>query len=154
MNNDILRFKKGDIIFREGEFGANMFDILYGTVAIYSKYGTPEQQTITTLKEENFFGEMGLVEARPRSATAVAAEDCAVKVITAENLGSYFQEKPAQILAIMQHMSNRIRELSDDYLEACKTISEYLDAEKASQPKPEGLLARMKKFVGVYNRSR
>lgn len=152
-DNEILYFKKGDIIFREGEFGMNMFDILYGSVAVYSKFGTENEQLLTTLMEEDFFGEMGLVEARPRSATAVALEDCAVKRIDAENFGSYFKEKPAQVLAIMQHMSNRIRELSDDYLEACKTISEYLE-ESGAKVKSESLLARMMKFVGVYKSSK
>lgn len=149
-----VTFKKGDVIFREGDYGMFMFDIMYGSVAIYSKYGTSEEKLLTTLSEGQFFGEMGLIEARPRSATAVAQETTVVNKITSDNFGAYFREKPAKVMSIMQHMSHRIRELSVDYLSACQTISEYLEAEEQHKSKSEGLLARMKKFVGVYKSSK
>lgn len=149
-----VTFKKGEVIFKEGDFGMFMFDIMYGSVAIYSKYGTDEEKLLTTLNEGQFFGEMGLIEARPRSATAVAQEKTTANKITSDSFGAYFQEKPAKVMAIMQHMSHRIRELSEDYLSACQTIAEYLEAEEQNKSKSEGLLARMKKFVGVYKASK
>lgn len=148
------RFKKGDIIFREGDFQMNMYDIRFGSVGVYINYGTPEQKELATLGEGDFFGEMGLVEARPRSATIVALEETITDIITQENFGVYFKEKPAKVLAIMQHMSGRIRELTTDYLDACQCISEYLEAEEESRPKSEGLLARMKNFMKIYKSSR
>lgn len=147
-------FKKGDVIFREGDFQMDMYDIRFGRVAVYINYGTPEQKELAILDEGDFFGEMGLVEARPRSATIVALEDTITDVITQENFGVYFKEKPAKVLSIMQHMSSRIRELTNDYLDACGCISEYLEAEEANKPKSAGLIARMKEFIRVYKSSR
>lgn len=147
---ETFTFRKGDVIFQEGAVEMFLYDIQYGSVGIYSKYGTPEEKLLTTLEGGQQLGEMGFIEARPRSATAVALDKTMLSKITAENFSDYFQEKPAKLLLIMQQMSGRIRELSNDYLSACQTISEYLDAEAQNQPKSESLLTRMKKFVGIY----
>ena len=65
-------FKKGEIIFKQGDLSDCMYDILWGQVGIYADYGTPEEKLLTTLETERFFGEMGMIEGRLRSATAVA----------------------------------------------------------------------------------
>ena len=147
---DQRHFKKGQIIFKEGDFQMHMFDIRYGKVGVYKNYGHEDERLIATLAEGDFFGEMGLVEVRPRSATVVALEDTIADVITQENFGSYFKDKPAKVLSIMQHMSARIRYLTDDYLDSCECINEYLKAEESGQEKTAGLIGRMKKFAGIY----
>lgn len=147
-------YKKGEVIFKEGDFELCMYDIYSGKVGIYANYGTPAQKLLTTLAAEDFFGEMGLIDAFPRSATAVALEDAQVAVIDDDNFNTYFKERPAKIVLIMQHMSARMRELTKDYMEACGTIAEYLEAEEQNQPKSESLLGRMKKFVDVYRKNK
>ena len=140
------KFKKGTVILREGEFEMCMFDIRYGRVGVYKNYGCDNQTEVAILEEGDFFGEMGLIEARPRSATVVALEDTITDIITQENFGLYFKERPAKVLSIMQHMSSRIRDLTTDYIDACQCISEYLEAEEANAPKSAGLISRMKRF--------
>ena len=144
-------FKKGEVIFKQGELSDCMYDILWGEVGIYANYGTPEEKLLTTLKTEQFFGEMGMIEGRLRSATAVALEkDTLLKVITPESFNAYFQESPAKVLLIMQNMSRRIRELTRDYLEACQTVAESVEAEKTGKEKSSSLLAKLKKFSDAY----
>lgn len=142
-------FKKGEVIFKEGQFEMLMYDIRYGKVGIYSDYEGPDQKLLTELEGEDYFGEMGLLDSRPRSATAVALEKTEVSVIDAKNFDSYFETRPAKVMSIMQHMSSRLRDLSRDYMEACHTIAEYLEAEEAGEKKSAGLIDRMKKFVNV-----
>lgn len=125
-------FKKGGVIFQQGDASDCMYDILWGKVGIYVNYGTPEEKLLTTLETEQFFGEMGMIEGLPRSATAVAlTSDTKVRVITPESFQTYFQERPAKVLLIMQNMSRRIRELTVDYLEACRTVANSVEAENA-----------------------
>ena len=71
----IKSFNKGEVIFREGEYSASMYQINSGTVGIFSAYQTEDEKELTKLGSEAFFGEMGIVECYPRSATAVALED-------------------------------------------------------------------------------
>lgn len=143
------KFGKKEVIFKAGDWEMWMYDILDGLVGIYADYGTPDQKLLAELRTEEFFGEMGIVEAMPRSATAVALEPTRVQVITSKDLGDYFKERPARVLQIMEQLSKRLRRLTEDYTEACRTIAE-LETNGVPE-KPEGWLsANMKKFAGIY----
>ena len=57
----------GEVIFRDGEAGSEMFAIVEGTVDIH-KNG----KCITSLQALEVFGEMAPIDGKPRSAMAVA----------------------------------------------------------------------------------
>ena len=148
---EVLTLKKGEVIFEKREEQNWMYDILWGKVGIYADYGTPGQKLLAELNAEEFFGEMGLIEGRARSATAVALEKgTRVKVITAETFEDYFKARPAKVITIMQHMSHRLRVLTKDYMEACGAVNEAVTAEAENKPKSEGLKARLKQFAAAY----
>lgn len=126
-------FKSGEVIIRENTWEMKMYEIKAGSVEVVVNYGSDKAQKINVLGEGDSFGEMGLFEARMRSATVVAIEDTKVEVIDAESLGEYFKNSPEKILGILQQMSVRLREISKKYGETCQTISEYVDKEKKSQ---------------------
>lgn len=148
-------YKKKQIIFREGDYEPCMYDIHLGTVGIYANYGKEDEKLITKLGEDEFFGEMGLIEASPRSATAVALEnDTRVQVISAETFNEYFQKQPVKVLMIMQHMSKRLRELTKDYMDACRTVSEAMEAEENGAEQSDWVKEHLKKFTGVYRESK
>ena len=54
------RFKRGQIVCKPGEMEMNMYNILYGSVGIYTDYGKPEEVEVVTLREGDFFNVMGL----------------------------------------------------------------------------------------------
>ena len=70
-------------------------------------------------------------------ATAVALEKTMCSIITHENFGRYFQERPAKIMSIMQYMSKRMRVLTRGYLEASQALEEYADAERLLQERKD-----------------
>ena len=151
MAREVISFKKNEVIFKEGDMANCMYDIHFGSVGIFAGYGTENEKKLTELKADDFFGEMGMIECYPRSATAVALEDgTRVEVITTENFGTYFQEKPAKVLQIMQHMSQRIRGLTKDYLEACKAINETVENENISEEKRGKLKSVLKTLFDAY----
>ncbi len=117
----VLSFKKGQIIFREGDTGScYMYAVHGGSVGIYVNYGTPNEKQLTTLYADSFFGEMGLIENEPRSATAVIEENgTLLECIRAEELEALFAENPTKIYMILSHLSRRLRILTRDYTEAC-----------------------------------
>ena len=114
----IRTFKKREIIFKRGDFELFMYAIESGEVGIYADYGTDKERLLITLYAGDTFGEMGLIESKPRSATAVALEKTKAAVIDIEGFGEYFKDKPAKIVQILQKMSARIRELTDAYMQA------------------------------------
>ena len=144
-------FKKGGVIFKQGDASDCMYDILWGKVGIYVNYGTPEEKLLTTLETEQFFGEMGMIEGLPRSATAVAlTSDTKVRIITPETFQELFKESPARVLLIMQNMSRRLRELTGEYLEACQTVADSVEAEKAGGEISGEQKTNLEKFSEIY----
>lgn len=150
--NGQKQFGKGEVIFRQGEESLCMFDILSGSVGIYADYGTEKEKLLTTLSAGEFFGEMGMIEGQLRSASAVAAEDgTQLEVITPEGFAAYFEDKPAKVLLIMRHMSQRIRDLTGNYLDACRAVTEVEETAASGKEKSGWFKAHVKKFVDDYN---
>ena len=147
-------YQKGEFIFKQGEYASCMYDICQGKVGIIANYGEDSEKTLTELGEGASFGEMGMLEAYPRSATAVALEFCSViDATTTETFSSYFQNNSEKVYAIMTQMSRRIRALSNDYLEACRAVAETVEAEKTGKEKSGWLKKNLKKFCDAYDES-
>lgn len=149
MGNDILKFAKGEVIFRENEIQFYFYEILSGSVYVYSDYGMSSETLLTEMKPGQTFGEMGLLDYRRRSATVVAASDVEVKKIDDAGFDAYIAEDPQRLLRLMKQLSDRTRELTSDYNEALRTVSEI-----RAQKKESGLLARIARFARVWSDSR
>ena len=146
-------FKNGEVIFREGTHEYCMYELLAGTVGIYVGYGQKNERLLTKVEAENgaCFGEMGLMELMPRSATAVALEEVKVEVVTEETFVAYFQERPEQIYAIMSQMGRRIRELSRDYLEVCRAAAEVVETKESGKEKSGWFREHLSKFLSALD---
>jgi CRP-like cAMP-binding protein len=143
-------FKKGEVIYRQNEYDTCLYEVLYGGVKLYQNYGTPQQILIKELAPNSFLGEMEVVEARPRTTTAVATEKTELKVITKDDFGALFREKPALVLSVMQQMSARIRELTRLYNDACRVVSEAIEAEESGKEKSQKLQKERRHLSDYY----
>ncbi len=144
-------FNKGDVIFRQGDYAATMYDICAGSVGIYADYQTSDEKQLAVLPAGEVFGEMGLIECYPRSATAVAMEDgTQVQEITSKEFSSYFQDSPEKVLSVMKQLSKRLRETTNNYREACRTVYETVETEKKGEEKSGWLKNSLKFFHEVY----
>ena len=146
------QFNKGDVIFREADMGDTLYQIIDGTVGIFAAYGESDQQLLVELGKGKFFGEMAVIEAYPRSATAVANSDVKVLEIGCGEVSEYFKSEPDRIMDIMKSLGDRLRDLTVDYSEVSATIKELGVSE--GQEKSAGLLEKIKKFAGVYKKSK
>ncbi len=126
-----ITFGKGQLIFRQGDYADVMYDIISGKVGIYQNYQTKNEDQITVLNAGQTFGEMGMIECYPRSATAVALEDTVLAVIGEEEIKDYFSNKPEKLLSLMKVISQRLRETTKKYMDVCRTVSEHEAAEAA-----------------------
>lgn len=147
------QYGRWDVIFRCGDEAGCMYEVLGGCVGIYSDYGTPQEKLLTRVETGGFFGEMAMIEAAPRSATAVAMSvNTEVWIITWKTFGAFFRDRPSAIVVIMQSMGRRIRELTQDYLGACRAITEL--AEKTEREKQEAQAAwinnNMRRYLDAY----
>ena len=146
-----LVFKKGDVIFRQGDYSEVMYDIAKGKVGVFADYETEKVQQLAELKAGDFLGEMGMIEVYPRSATAVALEDDTVLTeIGEDDLNEFFKDKPEKLLQIMKQMSARLRVVNQKYLNACRVAFENANAEAANAEKSEELKKEMDALYEEY----
>lgn len=81
------KVKAGDFIFREGDEGVEAYVIQSGQVEI-SRMSGPRDVPIAKVGKGSFIGEMALIDAKPRMATAKALKDTALMVIPKSALTS------------------------------------------------------------------
>lgn len=138
--------RKGEVIFRQGESGSTMYEILGGRIGIYLNYREPEEKQLTVLGKKRYFGELAVIDRLPHSATAVAEEAAELIAITPETLEEYLQQNPSAAVALMKNMSYRFRQLTGEYMEACRMMADFAETAEKSDEKP-GLLAKLKKYI-------
>lgn len=127
----MISCQKGDVVFRQGDLGAAMYDIRGGKVGIFVNYGAANEEKLTELSEGAFFGEMSLADGAARSATAVAlTDDTSLCEIGERDFSEFFTQDPERVMEILRNLSGRLRGLTADYLKACKTLTELAGAEK------------------------
>lgn len=92
MDIDVLKgcgktafFKRGDVLCQEGEKGHSMFILLKGDVEITINSFSDNPQSLGCMPEGSFFGEMSLLEDKPRSATIVACSEEVIVLEVSEN---------------------------------------------------------------------
>lgn len=143
-------FEKGSVIFKEGAWELSMYDIISGKVGIYANYGEDNETLLTELTAGRYFGEMAVVDAMPRSATAVALEDTETVVVKSGEFDEYLTENPDKVVDVFQSLCMRLRELSNDYIDACTTITEYVQAE--DKKKDGTFKGKILKLLSLYYR--
>ena len=104
----LREFKAGEAIFKEGDAGAEFFVIQSGKVDI--RLGN---RLLGTLGDHDIFGEMALIDAAPRSATAVAATDVKIVPIGEKQFLFLVSQTPHFALNVMRTLARRLRTQND-----------------------------------------
>ncbi len=102
-------YKKGEVIFREGDIGHEMYIIKRGKVEVVKKTKKGDV-VLATLEPKSFFGEMALFGDPHRSATIKAAIDTQMLVINEEILDSQLEKVPEWFVSMLRTLIERLRE--------------------------------------------
>jgi len=107
-----LSYPAGTMVIRKGEVGDSMYFIVTGAVEV--RVGP---RTIA-LREGNFFGEMALLDRKPRSADVVTETPCRVYRLSAERFARLERENPATVIQfhsfVVKLLAKRLSAASDE----------------------------------------
>ena len=104
-----INFKKGEDIIKKGTLGDCAYIIEQGSVEVSKLTPHGEKQTLGILEESEIFGEMGLIDGLPRSATVTALDDCVVSVFSKETFNSLADHNPEALIPIFKVLTRRLR---------------------------------------------
>ena len=121
-------YATGDVIFRQGDLGTEMYIIQEGQVEIVKHIGG-ESHVLSRLDKGDFFGEMAILENVARSADAVAKSDVRVLAINGSRFDEMLRKNPEVAVRIIRKYSQRLRE-ANALLE--RMVGKPIDADHAA----------------------
>jgi CRP-like cAMP-binding protein len=105
-----LTFRPGDLLFQEGEPSTHAYLLERGSVEIVRGYPNAPRP-VGTVAAGEVFGEMGLIDDRPRRNTARAATEVQVTVLTRDEFSSLLLSDPQRCLRYLRSLFERLRDL-------------------------------------------
>lgn len=105
--SNIRNFYPGEIIFCEGEPGNSLYVIMEGEVKIFRNSGNREI-TMNILNPGQIFGEMALLDKKPRSATAIANTNTKLAIVNKVNFEVTTELNPKLMTKVITVLSERV----------------------------------------------
>jgi CRP/FNR family cyclic AMP-dependent transcriptional regulator len=142
-------FAEGEVLFREGEPGAEMFVVQSGKVRITKRVGQRER-SLALLGAGEFVGEMAILNGKPRTATATMVEAGHCLMISAKTLEAMVARNTEIGLRLIKKLAKRL-----DSADALVEILMHQDprvrvilglerwADATGQPSDEGIVVRL-----------
>lgn len=103
-------FSKEEVIFRKGEASKFAYIIQSGKVGIYKENDYGKRTLVRILRKSDLFGEMGLIDKYPRSATAIALENSRLTVVDNSRFAFLSKYSPKFFVILVKTLTNRLRD--------------------------------------------
>jgi CRP/FNR family transcriptional regulator, cyclic AMP receptor protein len=108
----VRAFKKGDVLFRQGDSSDRVLRIRAGEIAVMREVGGTSIP-LGQVRDGEWLGEMGVIENRSRSAAAHAATDGEAEILTAQQFLECVSNEPALARELILRLSIRLRRIED-----------------------------------------
>ncbi len=105
----IERFRADTRLFRAGDAGDAMFLVQSGRVQIKLSDTEGDEVVLADLRSGEFFGELVLLDGKPRSADAVIVEDATLAILSRSTFLSLIGRRPGIVLPLLSALAHRLR---------------------------------------------
>jgi uncharacterized membrane protein len=107
---DVIEEAAGVTLFHAGDPGDALYVVLTGEVEVFVKNATGERLLLERARPGDFFGEISLLDAGPRTAAAVVTQKVHALVIDREDLRQFLTVCPSAAMDMLAAMGKRLRE--------------------------------------------
>ncbi len=107
---EVLKYKKGESIICEGERSDCAYIIEFGSAEVYKSLPNGKQQFFGVLAQGDMFGELGLIDGLPRSATVKALDNCRIRKLSQETFVALAKQNPKALMPILKILASRLRQ--------------------------------------------
>lgn len=113
----LIQLSEGEVIFREGDPGDLLYLVGEGSVKISKSGRGGEQETLAFIQSGNFFGEMALLDRKPRSAMATAAEPTLLGTVDESTFQHILELAPSRLhMNFLRSVSERLRTVNSHFI--------------------------------------
>ena len=113
-NCRIRRYNEGKILFFKGEKANSFYIVLKGEIKIIRTSDTGREKILKKMEKDDFFGEMGIIEEKERSATAVVNKNSTLIILDKERFLYLLKQYPEIALNMITDLSKRLRKADRD----------------------------------------
>ena len=130
------KFKKGEMIIREGDMGDTLYILASGSVQILRNTLGDEKYAVVNLKAEQnvFFGEVALIDSDRRSASVMALEDCKTWVLTGKDYEKICEQEPRfgylVTFRIAKRIASTLRNTNNDIITLYEALLDEVEGKK------------------------
>ncbi|MEE8424161.1 MAG: Crp/Fnr family transcriptional regulator [Thermodesulfobacteriota bacterium] len=149
----ILCVNKSETILFQSDESTDLYIVLKGNVRVIFLDQEGDELILTTFNEGDFFGEMSLIDGKPRSATVVAEEDTMLGVLKRERFFHAIKQNPLIAVDLLTALVERLRRADEmieslAFLNVRERLIKYLVAiAKKGNEKEKNGFYRIKKLV-------
>lgn len=103
----------GSVLFKQGDGGDAMYLIEDGRVRIFINDEDGDEVTLAELGGGDFFGEMAILDGKPRSAYASVVADSRLAVLSREHFLGFVRQNPDVALTMLSAITDRLRQTDE-----------------------------------------
>jgi CRP-like cAMP-binding protein len=107
------RYKKGQIIFHQGDLGDTLYVLAEGTVKVFVTSEHGDEMVLATLHPPDTLGELAVIDGGPRSASAETLEPATLLALTRPTLLELLEGSRALTDALLRSIGNMVRRLTE-----------------------------------------
>ena len=108
----IVRFHKGETIFRRGDEGASMMLILSGSVKVFNTTADGHEAVLNFLGPTDVVGEITILDGLDRTATVIALEATETFSLQRRDITPALLANPETMLEVIQMLCGKLRSAS------------------------------------------
>ncbi len=98
----------GHVIARQGEIGTGFFVVIEGSARVVR-----DGETVATIGPGDFFGELSVLDGRPRTAQVIAEGPTTCLALASWDFEAILLDQPQVTLAILRGLAARLRDLTE-----------------------------------------
>jgi CRP/FNR family cyclic AMP-dependent transcriptional regulator len=106
-------YKKGHLVFNQGDFGESLFVMISGLIKVFVTSEDGDEMVLVTLRPPDVFGEIALIDGRPRSAAAEALEATTVLELGRGPFLELVHRSPSMTEALLRSLGGLLRRLTE-----------------------------------------
>ena len=157
-------YRSGELIVEERAAAERFYIIVRGKIEISKRFADGEQFVVGVHSDGEFFGEMGLLDEGPRSATVRAVESTTLLEITRADFETLLYKAPLLAYRILRELSARLRETgallmsflerrnAQTYRAYLQTVEGFLRRTAGQDPTGAGMVERARELVRAAGR--
>jgi CRP/FNR family transcriptional regulator len=107
------QFRRGDIVFAEGESGDALYVVVEGKVKVFRTSPDGRENMLAVLGPGEMFGELSLFDPGPRTATVATITDCELASLAHEALRPWLSGRPEIGVQLLQALAQRLRRTNE-----------------------------------------